>query len=66
MNNIQTQAIDLSLLPASIGMDIADYCVANKVDAPQTVYDALHYYLQWNGIIGFTSDIARIVNSGRN
>jgi hypothetical protein len=48
-----------------VQQDISEYCLENQVELPTTVYSALHCWLLWNGIMGYTSDIARIVNSGK-
>ncbi len=62
-DRIQDQAINLDNLPESVQVDIATYCFENKVELPTTKYDALHYFLLWNGVIGFTSAVASIVNN---
>lgn len=65
--NITTQQINLDQLSNSIQRDIDSYFVENRIHKPEdmTVYDALHAWLMWNGIIGFTSDIAAIVGAGK-
>ena len=54
------QKVDAAKLPMSILSDIQEYCLESKQPLPETVYDALHCYLMWNGIIGYTTDIATI------
>lgn len=60
MANITNKPVDLNKLPASALRDIKEYCAENGVPMPATVYDALHCYLMWNSIIGYTSMIASI------
>lgn len=57
------QKVDLSKLPDSILQDINEFAQGNNQPPAETVYDALHYYLMWNGIIGFTACIVAIMQS---
>ena len=61
-----TQVIDLSKLSATIRIDIQEYFKETGKEVPETltVLEALHAYLFWNGILGYTSHIAQIVRGG--
>lgn len=54
------QKVDLSKLPNSVQRDIKEFAQENNQPPAETVYDALHYHLMWNGIIGYTSVLAEI------
>lgn len=62
------QPIDLDKLPATVRMDIAAYYAETGTEVPEnmTVLDALHAFLFWNGILGWTSSIADIVRSTKS
>jgi hypothetical protein len=54
-------------LPASMQTNVMDFLDENKVDkrfVDLTMEEFLDYYLKWNGIIGYTSQILRIVENG--
>lgn len=60
MTHALFQKVDLDKLLPSVRADIEAFVVANGKPEPVTVYDPLHYYLMWNGIIGYTTTIAEI------
>jgi len=60
--------VNLNSLSPIIRDDIKEYCIENKkerslnrYDGYMNLEDALNYYLEWNGISGYTSLIMSII-----
>lgn len=67
---MSTRVISLSDLPDTVVVDIRQFCDGNpggyiEFQEKMTLRDALHAYLMWNGIIGWTSTIMTIFNKSK-
>lgn len=57
--NVMQEILKIDELPRRIRDDVREVL---ETEETATRYDILHVWLQYNGIIGFTSDIAAIIN----
>ena len=64
MEKKMNELVNLSKL-GHVGEDIVSFMSINGIDCSDTLLKrtAIDYYLQYNGIVGFTPDIERILNS---
>jgi hypothetical protein len=53
--------IDISKLPVQAIMDIEAFCENNNREHPRTTQETLEFFLNWNGIYGYTERILELV-----
>ena len=64
MELIET-TLDLAALNPRTREAIENHCRETGLALPDNGFDALHYFLKWEGIIGYTAAIAGIIRASK-